>query len=42
MWSTQMRHTAFGAVGEISIPEKKADYDWTKVMADYKTLWTGR
>ena len=38
MWSTPMWYTAFGAIGEISTPEKKADSDWPKVMVDYEPL----
>ena len=38
MWSTQMRHTAFWAIGETALPGKEADQAWTKVMADHKAL----
>ena len=32
IWSTQMRHTAFGTIGEIITPNKKANWDWTELM----------
>ena len=30
MWSAQMHHTAFGAIGEISTPEKEGWYEHDK------------
>ena len=42
MWSTQKRHTAFGAIGEISTPEKEGWPGLEKVITDHKPLPEGR
>ena len=42
MWSTQTRHTAFGAIGESALPRKKIESDKTKVMVDNTCLSEGR
>ena len=38
LWSTQMHHTAFEAIGKISTPEEEGWPDYTKVIVNHKNL----